>query len=121
MVEFTLQLIRALCKNLKACLAHWKYIVQQSDSNDRNKAESFLNKWLNEDRLRLLCSLFDVCEIFGKLQWKFQKSQITIMDVPHVTDIALTELKTILDKPKPGTVYIIFHKFNTLKADGKSS
>ena len=59
-------------------------------------------KWLNEDRLRLLCSFLNVSEVFGRVQWKFQKSRITIMDVSHVKDIAVTELKLILSKPKPG-------------------
>jgi hypothetical protein len=29
------------------------------------------------------------------VQWKFQRSQITITDVPHIKDIAVTELKLI--------------------------
>ena len=101
MVDFTLQLLRALCKNLKACFAHWEHAVQ-TNSDDRDEAQGFLIKWLNEDRLKLLCSPLDVCEVFGKVQWKFQRNQITIMDVPHVKDIALTELKIIQSNPKSG-------------------
>ena len=44
---------------------------------------AFLNKWLDEDRLKLLCSFVDVCKIFAKVAWKFQRNQITIMDVPE--------------------------------------
>ena len=66
------------------------------------KLKAFLtNGSVNEDRLRLLCSFLDVSKVLGRIQWKFQKSQITIMDVPHAKDIAVTELKLILSKPKP--------------------
>lgn len=54
MVEFTLQLLKAFCKNLKACFSHWVQI----NSDD---AQGFLNKWLNENRLRLLCSMLAKC------------------------------------------------------------
>lgn len=83
MVEFTLQLLRALCRNFRACIGHWKNIAEHGGCNKRSEAMGFLNKWLDEDRLNLLCSFVDVCEIFAKVAWKFQRNQITIMDVPE--------------------------------------
>ena len=82
---------------------HWKNIAEHGGCNERSEAMGFLNKWLNKDRLKLLCSFVDVCEIFAKVAWKFQRNQITIMDVPRVKEVSVAELSSIVDDPKPGT------------------
>ena len=61
--------------------------------------------FLENGSVRTDCDFFVaflICEVFGRVQWKFQRSQITIMDVPKVKEIALTALTIMKDKPKPG-------------------
>lgn len=41
--------------------------------------------------------------IFSHLAFKFQRNQLTILDVPQAQDDAVANLHPLLQKPKPGS------------------
>ena len=115
MVEFTYQLLQVFAHNLRACLVHWKQLAKEGSKEEIAISNGFLQKWLHRDRLKLMLCFLDICGIYSSLQFKFQRNQLSILDVPVARDNALSELRPLLQKPKRGGWEETFEK--TLEKD----
>lgn len=112
MVEFTHQLLRVFAHNIRACFVHWKKLSEEGDSDEKATANGFLSKWLDKERLQLLFCFLDICVIFSHLAFKFQRNQLTILDVPQARDDAVANLRPLLQKPKPGREELYSHSLD---------
>ena len=100
MVEFVAQLLRALARNIRACLELWSK-VSGVDEEERLLRSGFSKTWIFS-KLQLLFLYLDACEIFSRLSWRFQRNQLTTLDVGRAREVAITELEQMFTSPVPG-------------------
>ena len=91
----------------------------RKETDEKATATGFLSKWLDKDRLQLLFCFLDICVIFSHLACKFQRNQLTILDVPQARDDAVANLRPLLQKPKPGSWEELYS--NSLETDKDGS
>ena len=103
MVELTHQLLRVFAHNIRAALFTGTTCLRKETCSDENAtATGFLSMWLDKDGLQLLFCFLDICVVFSHLVFKFQRNQLTILNVPHACNDAVANLHPFLEKPKTG-------------------
>lgn len=98
-------LIKAVLNNLEACRTVFKETVENPEASRDEKAKSqgFLKLWSHgSTQVKITALMYDICDIFKRLQQGLQKDLLIIPDVLTLRDSACRKLDVVLAGPMPG-------------------
>lgn len=98
-------LVKAVLINLEACRAVFKAATENPEASRDEKAKSkgFMKLWSHcSTQVKLTALMFDICDIFKRLQKGLQKDSLIIPDVLTLRDSACRKLDVVLAGPMPG-------------------
>lgn len=85
--------------------AHWKSIIESSDSTKIEKATAkrFLRLWKDDgEQQHLTCLMMDILRHIEKLQKDSQKSKIIMTDIELSKKVAVNSISLMENEPYPG-------------------
>ena len=87
---------------LSSILRNHKPMIRYLEASESAEDKGLLNKWLDEDTIRIAACLCDVLYLYKRFQKCIQGDHVTVFDLANMRDHCHCELLKVIDRPLPG-------------------